>query len=358
MSHREPALPGEAPTMPVLRVALIGVGYWGARVAEAARIVPEIRITHCHSRTEADRTAFAARYGCRAAASYEEILEDPEVEGVLLITPNRSHRRQILAAAEHGKHIFVDKPITATLEEGVEVIRAVERAGVVLATDHEARCERPFRRLKEMLDAGALGRLLMTDANISTSTGLRTRLHEWRADRSEVPGGALIQIGIHMIDTMQYLLGPIVRVQGWQRHRYIPAPIDDMTVTLLEFENGMYGYLGSGYASSPSIWMRVYGDAAVAIYDRFSGLSATGSPIGGSVEDWSTPPTPYVDPILPIAELLADFARAVRTGTAPEVGGRAALSALAVVLGAVESQAAGRPVNIRDIQRRAGADWL
>ncbi len=290
--------------------------------------------------------------------SYEEILEDPQVEGVLLITPNRSHHAQILAAAEHGKHIFVDKPITATLEEGVEALHAVERAGVVLATDHEARCERPFRRLKEMLDVGALGRLLMLDANISTSTGLRTKVHEWRADRSEVPGGALIQIGIHMIDSMQYLLGPIARVQGWQRHRYIPAPIDDVTVTLLEFENGMYGYLGSGYASSPSIWMRVYGDAAVAVYDRFAGLSTTGSPAVGASESWITPPASYADPIVPIADLLTDFAGAVRKGAAPEVGGRAALSALAVVLGAVESQATGRGVSIRDILRRAGADWL
>jgi predicted dehydrogenase len=338
-----------------VRVGLIGVGYWGARVAEAARIAPEIRITHCYARTEADRNAFAARYGYQAASSYQEILENPEIEGVLLITPNRSHRQQILAAVEHGKHIFVDKPITATLEEGVEVVRAVERSGLVLATDHEARCEKPVRRLKEMLDAGALGRLLMADANISTSTGLRTQIHEWRADRSEVPGGALIQIGIHLVDSMQYLLGPIVRVQGWQRHRYIPAAIDDMTVTLLEFANGMYGYLGSGYASAPSIWMRVYGDAAVAVYDRFAGLSATGLPVGSPAASWTTPPTTYVDPILPIAELLTDFAAAVRTGKTPEVGGRPALRALAVVLAAVQSNQTGRAVNVDELLRTAGA---
>lgn len=338
-----------------VRVGLIGVGYWGARMAEAAKIAPQIRITHCYSRTEADRTAFAAKYGYQAASSYEEILEAPEIEGVLLITPNRSHRAQILAAVEHGKHIFVDKPITATLEEGVEVVRAVGKAGLVLATDHEARCERPFHRLKEMIEAGALGRLLMADANISTSTGLRTQVHEWRADRSEVPGGALLQIGIHMIDSMQYLLGPIARVYGWQRHRFIPAAIDDMTVTLLEFENGMYGYLGSGYASSPSIWMRVYGDAAVAVYDRFTGLTATGSPVGSTSASWTTPPSSYADPIEPIADLLTDFAVAVRTGRSPEVGGDAALRALAVVLAAVQSNRTGKAVNVDDLLRTAGA---
>ena len=175
------------------------------------------------------------------------------------------------------------------------------------------------------------------------------------ADRSEAPGGALIQIGIHLIDSLQYLIGPIVRVQGWQRHRFIPAPIDDMTVTLLEFENGMYGYLGSGYASSPSIWMRVYGDAAVAVYDRFAGLSATGSPVSSTTASWITPPTPYTDPIAPIAELLTDFAVAVRTGSKPEVGGRPALRALAVVLAAVKSNQTGRAVNVDELLRTAGA---
>lgn len=341
-----------------LRIGLVGLGYWGERVAEAAAATPEVEITHCFARTEATRQDFAARYGYQPLPSYRAMLEHEDLDAVALITPNRVHHEQILLAVEHGRHIFVDKPITATVEEGVEVVKAVDAAGLVLGTDHLCRWERPQRRMKEMLDRGALGRLLMVDANISSSTGVGIEAGEWRWERSECPGGPLIQIGIHHIDTLQYWLGPIVRVQGWQKHRFLAAPIDDTTVTLLEFENGMLGYLGSGYASARAAWIRVYGDAAVGVYDRYTGLSVDGEPMNSQPEDWLVPPASFDDPIVMIQEALVDFAGAVRSGGQAEVGTRQALSALAVVLAAVQSGESGRAVGIPDLMRKAGADWL
>ncbi len=340
-----------------VRLGLVGLGYWGERVAEAAAATPGVEITHCFARTEATRQAFAARYGYQPLPGYRAMLEREDIEAVALITPNRVHHEQILLAVEQGKHIFVDKPITATVKEGVEVVKAVDQAGLVLGTDHLCRWERPQRRMKEMLERGALGRLLMVDANISSSTGVGIEPSEWRWERSECPGGPLIQIGIHHIDTLQYWLGPIVRVQGWQKHRFLAAPIDDTTVTLLEFENGMLGYLGSGYASAGAAWIRIYGDAAVGVYDRYRGLSFDGQPLEGQPEDWAVPPASFADPIEMIQEALVDFSRAVRTGGQAEVGAREALSALAVVLGAVQSGKTGKAVDIRDLMARAGADW-
>ena len=341
-----------------VRLGLVGLGYWGERVAEAAAATPEVQITHCFARTAATREAFAARYGYESLPSYRAMLEHEDIDGVALITPNRVHHEQILLAIEHGKQLFVDKPITATVEEGVEVVKAVEQAGLVLGTDHLCRWEQPQRRMKEFLDQGALGRLLMVDANISSSTGAGIKPGEWRWERSECPGGPLIQIGIHHIDTLQYWLGPIVRVQGWQKHRFLAAPIDDTTVTLLEFENGMLGYLGSGYASAKAAWIRVYGDAAVGIYDRYKGLSVEGEPLNSRAEAWTIAPASYADPIMMIQEALVDFARAVRTGGQAEVGPREALRALAVVLGAVQSGETGKAVDIGEMLVKAGADWL
>lgn len=340
-----------------VRAGLLGLGGWGARVAEAAKVTPEIRVSHGYARNPETRQAFCQKYGYVAASSYEEMLENPDIDAVLLITPNLGHYQQMLQAVEHGKHIFIDKPLTATLEEGAAAVKAVEKAGLVLGVDHEARYDRGVRRLKQAIEAGALGRLNLADSNLSSPTGLRTKVEEWRANRAEVPGGALIQIGIHHIDNLQYLLGPIVRVQGWQRHRLIPAPIDDTTVTLLEFEDGMLGYHGSGYASSFSGWIRVYGEAASGVYDRFEGLRLTGNPANGTAEGWREPADSYADPMPMIAHALKDFAEAVRTGGKAEVGGREALSALAVVLGAVESNETGRAVDVRERLRAAGAGW-
>lgn len=340
-----------------VRLGLVGLGYWGRRVAEAAAVTPEVDITHCFSRTVSTRQSFAAEYGYRHVSSYQEMLESPEIEAVALITPNRVHHEQIMLAIEHSKHIFVDKPITATVDEGVEVVQAVESAGLTLGVDHLCRWERPQRRLKQMLEQGALGQLLMVDANISSSTGMRIEPGDWRWERSECPGGPLIQIGIHHIDSLQYWLGPIARVQGWQKHRFLKAPIDDTTVTLLEFENGMLGYLGSGYASAKSAWVRIYGDAAVGIYDRYAGLGVSGEPLNGSLEDWVVPAASYADPMEMIQGALANFGCAVRAGGKAEVGAREALGALAVVLAAVKSGETGRAVDITEFLRQAGADW-
>lgn len=340
-----------------VRLGLVGLGYWGVKVANAAAVVPEIKITHCFARTQSTREEFAARYDCRPVSSYREMLEDDSVEGVILITPNRVHRDQIMLAVEYRKHIFVDKPITATLEQGVEVVNAVERAGLILAVDQECRREPAMRKMKQALEDGALGRLLMAEANISSSTGLKTHPDEWRAQPGECSGGPLIQIGIHHIDSLQYLLGPITRVQGWQKRQVLEIPMDDMTVTLLEFENGMLGYLGSGYASAYSAWINVYGGAAIGKYDRAKGLRLEGAPAKGTSEDWTAPGASYEDPAPAISDALAEFGACIRSGAQPEVGGREALSALAVVLGAVESGAMGKAVDIKDLLRRAGADW-
>jgi predicted dehydrogenase len=326
-------------------------------VAEAAAVTPGVRVTHCFARTEGTRASFAAKYGCQPVPSYRTLLENEEVDAVALITPNRVHHEQIMLAIEHGKHIFVDKPLTATIEEGVAVVKAVEKAGLTLGVDHLCRWEAPQRKMKQMLERGALGRLLMVDGNISSSTGTKIEPGEWRWQRSECPGGPLIQIGIHHIDTMQYWLGPVVRVQGWQKRQFLRAPIDDTSVTLLEFENGMLGTLGSGYASAKAAWIRVYGDAAVGIYDRYEGLSVSGNPLDSTAAEWAAPPASYADPILMIQEALADFAQAVRNGGRAEVGAKEALSAQAVVLGAVQSNESGRAVDIRELLRKAGADW-
>ena len=340
-----------------LRVGLVGTAYWGTRVAEAAAATQLVHITRCYSRTAPSRDAFAAKYHCRPASSYEELLADPSLEAIAVITPNSVHHVQIKLAFEHGKHVFVDKPLTATLQEGVDVVKAVRASGLVLGVDHECRWEAGARAMKRMLEGGALGRVLMAESNISTTTGMKIKPGEWRWSREECPGGPLLQIGIHHLDLLQYLLGPIVRVHGWQKHQVIDAPIDDTTVTLLEFANGVLGYHGSGYASARSAWIRVYGDAAVGIYDRHAGLSVSGAPLAGDSQSWNVAATKYEDPILPIRDALEDFARAVRSGGRAEVGARESLSALAVVLGAVRSQQTGATVEIAELLREAGADW-
>jgi predicted dehydrogenase len=313
-------------------------------LADGVRASGSAEIVTCFAPTRAHSQEFAARRGCAVATSYEAILADPGVDGVLLATPNDVHRAEIELAARHRKHAFVEKPIALTIADGLAATRACAEAGVFLAVGHQSRREAGVRRLKELIDAGELGEVIGVEANISTDTGLSVAPGTWRWSREQCPGGPLMQIGIHHIDTLCYLLGPVDRVFGVQRHRLIAAPIDDATVTLLEFRCGVVGHLTSHYATARAVDIRVMGTKANACYDRTLGLRIRRDTRTRVVEE--TLPLPAVDPV---AEEITEFARCIRKGGRPEVGGEEGTFALAVVLAALESGRQGVGVKVEDL---------
>lgn len=328
----------------LVRFASVGVGFWGAMLADGVRASGWGKIVTCYAPTRAHCDAFAARYGCHVASSYEAILDDPNIEAVILATPNDMHRREIEAAAAHGKHVFVEKPITLTVADGVAATRACARAGVILAVGHQSRREAGARKLKALSTSGELGEVMGVEANISTDSGWSVKAGQWRWSREQCPGGPLIQIGIHHIDTLNYLFGAIARVFGMQKHRVIPSVIDDATVTLLEFENGILGHLTSHYATARAIDIRVLGTKANVIYDKVLGITIRRDTRERVVRE--TIPLVTVDPI---GEEMAELARCIREGGRPEVGGEEATFALATVLAAIESQQSGCAVDPRDL---------
>ena len=116
-----------------VRVASIGMGWWSDVLADAVQRTRKLKIAACFTRSAGKREAFAKKYGCRAASSYEEILRDPEIEAVLNTTPNHVHLETARAAAEAGKHTFLDKPIAHTIADGGTITRACKEAGAVLS---------------------------------------------------------------------------------------------------------------------------------------------------------------------------------------------------------------------------------
>ena len=101
-----------------LRVASLGMGWWSDVLADAINRSGKLKITACYSRSEEKRAVFAAKYGCRAVPSYEAILDDKDIEAVINTTPNGVHLETTRAAADAGKHVFLDKPIANTVSDG------------------------------------------------------------------------------------------------------------------------------------------------------------------------------------------------------------------------------------------------
>ena len=242
-----------------VRVAAVGLGRWAKVLADAIKRGDQVKIVSCYSRSEKSRETFSQQYNCRSAKSYTELLSDPEVEGVVITTPNDAHAEPVLEAAAKGKAIYVDKPIAHTMAEAIKIERACRDAGVIFSVGHSARRLKGNRKIKEIMNQGTLGKLVMAECNFSNDRSLELTPDKWRWYKDKSPGGPLIQLAIHHTDTLNYLFGPAKNVTCMAKRLYTPAEIEDLTMTIIEMETGQLCYIGSNWASQGTFYTYIYG---------------------------------------------------------------------------------------------------
>jgi predicted dehydrogenase len=326
-----------------LRVAVLGMGWWSDVLADGIKRGQSIEIVSCFTRSDEKRNAFAAKYGCKPASSYEEILKDPSIEAIVNTTPNHVHLETTAQAASAGKHIFLDKPIANTVAEGMEISRICEKAGVVLSLGYQRRRESHFRWIKNEIDAGRFGKLVQADANISRDRVGKIDLSSWRYQSVGMPGGVMLQIGIHYVDVLEYLMGPIKRVSGMSTQLVLPGDNPDVANLILQHENGALSNLTASYASASDYYsMNIYGKERSAYYDLFTGLRYL-----QRFEDKAIPVACEKNDA--IREELDEFAECIRTGKKPETDGYWASRNLAVIKAGVRSAQERRVVEVDEI---------
>jgi UDP-N-acetyl-2-amino-2-deoxyglucuronate dehydrogenase len=317
-------------------VAIVGTGMWAPRLAEAAQRAG-LSLVACYARDESRRAEFADRFGCTAAASLEEALAHPDSEGVLLVTPNDVHEEQALACAERGRHVFVEKPIADSVEAGERMRRACADAGVTLMVGHAFRRLGAARRVKQLLDEGALGRVVLAEANMSLPGSFKPGA--WRGHRERNPGGPIMQLGIHHVDTLAYWLGPVERASGRFAHVHADADIDDVGVVTLEFESGALGSLTGSYVSPKTLSLRLFGTEAVLdLRTDFSVWPDARALDAGTTLTLAGEPVDFEERDM-LADELAEFGRCMRGEATPETGADEGIAALAAVAGALEAHA-------------------
>ncbi len=256
-----------------VRVACIGMGWWSDVLADAIQRSGKLKILACYTRSEEKRKNFAAKYACRPAASYEAMLADPEIEAIINTTPNDVHLATTRAAAAAGKHVFLDKPIANSVADGRAITKACREAGVVLALGYQRRRESHFRWIRQQIDAGLFGKLVNAEANISRDRLGKIDLTSWRYQAAGMPGGVMLQIGIHYTDVLEYLIGPIRAVRGQLAQLVLPGDNPDVASLILEHENGALSTLNASYASASEYYlMNIYGKDLTAYYDLHNGL--------------------------------------------------------------------------------------
>lgn len=326
-----------------LRVGCLGMGWWSDVLADAIKRSGKLEIVSCYTRSSEKRKAFATKYGCAEAASYEAMLADGSIAAIINTTPNDVHLETTRAAAAAGKHVFLDKPIANTVADGWALTQACRKAGVVLALGYQRRKESHFRWVKKQIDDGVFGKLVNAEANISRDRLGKIDLSSWRYTAAGMPGGVMLQIGIHYADVLTYLMGPVKAVRGALAQLVLPGDNPDVASLILEHENGALSTLNASYASASEYYqMNIYGKEASAYYDLHQGLrflkrgSTKSDPVPCTANDT-------------IAEELEEFAAAVRGEGAPEMGGEQGTDSLAVLLAGIRSAREGRRVEIAEI---------
>src|SRR4029079_17320389 len=187
-----------------------------------------------------------------------------------------AHLETTRAAAEAGKHVFLDKPIANTVADARALTEACRRAKVVLALGYQRRRESHFRWIKQRI--GEFGKLVNAEANISRDRLGQIDLNSWRYTAEGMPGGVMLQIGIHYTDVLEYLLGPVKAVTARAAQLVLPGENPDVASMILEHENGALSTLNASYASAGEFYlMNIYGKEATAFYDLHNRLQTQDS---------------------------------------------------------------------------------
>src|SRR5438132_2176474 len=249
------------------------MGWWSDVLADAIQRSGKLEIRSCYTRSDEKRNSLGAKARCRPAVSYEAMLADPEIEAIINTTPNDVHLATTCAAAAAGKHVLLDKPIANSIPDGRAITDACRKAGVVLALGYQRRRESHFRTVRQQIEAGRFGKLVNAEANISRDRLGKVDLSSWRYQAAGMPGGVMLQIGIHYADVLAYLIGPIHAVRAQSAQLVLPGDNPDVASLILQHENGALSTLNASYASASEYYlMNVYGKDMTAFYDLHNGL--------------------------------------------------------------------------------------
>jgi predicted dehydrogenase len=312
-----------------------------------------VEVAAAYSPSEARRADFAARYPFPPTASLDAILADPSIDIVAILTPPNTHLDLVRRAAAAGKHIILEKPLEITSGRAIELVRVCREAGVKLGVVLQHRFRPAGVRLRELIRAGELGALV----------GCSTSIRLWRPQSYyDVPGrgtkardggGVLLTQGIHTLDLMLSLAGPVAEVSAYavttSVHR---METEDLVCAAVRFVSGALGVIEAATGAYPGFPERIEitGETATAVlagtrlqvfhHDGRATEVAPDSTAGGTGADPMAFPHDYH------RALLADFLDALDQGREPAINGEEALKVHRLIDALLEASASNRPVKV------------
>jgi predicted dehydrogenase len=248
----------------MINAAIIGLGWWGKNIVNAVQGKSErLRFIRGVSKEPDAVRDFAMQHGFELSTDLADALTDPHVQAVVLATPHSLHTAQVIEVSRAGKAVFCEKPLAMKKADAVRSVQACRQAGVVLGIGTNKRFWPSMRELKRVVASGDLGEILHIEAHYSNLNSNKN-FATWRDSPAESPGGGMTGSGIHVLDAVIGLAGPVRRVNAQLISRKPqPDPLDTVSV-LFEFQNRISGTLAAVRAT-PFYWrVHVFGDKGSA----------------------------------------------------------------------------------------------
>lgn len=338
-----------------LRIAIVGLGM---AVTPHARglmdLSDRIEVLHAFAPSAARRADFGARYPFPLTDSLDKILADDRVEAVAVFTPASSHAEIGLACARAGKHVLMEKPLDISTERAEALVAGCREAGVRLGVVLQHRFRPAAMRAAELLAAGALGRVVGCSTTIRLWRPQAYYDEPGRGTRARDGGGVLISQGIHTLDLMLSLAGPVETVTGFAETTAVHRmETEDMVCAAARFASGAIGTIDATTAAYPGFHEEItltgtagtlalrggtllarFHDGTEERVEADTGAGGTGADPMAFPHDWHR-------------AVMADFAEAITEGRDPRVTGEEALRVHRLIDALIETGAKGQPVRVR-----------
>ena len=337
-------------------IGIAGAGVIGAVHAEAVGLVPGATLAAVTDVDPGRAKALAAAWDCAAEPDLASLLARDDVDVVGVCVPSGLHAEVGVQATAAGKHVVVEKPIEVTLAAADRLIAAARANNVLVTVISQHRFDAGLHELRQLLDSGALGSLLLGEAS---TKWYRTQDYydsaAWRGTW-ELDGGSLMNQGIHYLDLLLWAMGPAVEVTAicaTQAHR---VEVEDTTLALVRFASGAVGTVLSSTAAYPGFDQRleITGTNGTVIVENGAITSralASDPPAGtaagrpAAAEPTAAASPGGIDPSSHAAQI-AEFLTAIDNGREPAITAGSARATLQVICAVYESARTGRSVAI------------
>lgn len=337
---------------------IIGCGVIGPWHARSVMNIPEADLVAVCDIIPEKAEKLKEEFGAQnALTDYLELLSRDDIDIVSICTPSGMHAEMGIAAAKAGKHVMTEKPIDISLERIDELVRACRENNVKLACIFQRRTSALWKRVKHTVDEGKLGKMVLASAYLKY---FRSQEYYdsagWRGTWALDGGGALMNQGVHVIDLVRWIMGPIDTLFGYAAPLARKIEVEDTCVASIKFKSGAFGTLEGTTSVTPGMNHRVelHGEMGTILING-EDIVAWNVPgedketvVGELAEDnvGSAASDPAAISVKGHQIQIADFISAVREGREPMVSGAEARHAVEFILSVYESARTGLPVKL------------